>query len=73
MVVIVLPDSFRGMEVRKNSELQVVLWLLHQTRSCSRAMGLAVKLKTIVQVRALAAGAYTPAPPGPKRQGRIHQ
>ena len=55
--------------------MQVIKGLVHQARPWLRAKVLAVKLEAIGPaekdkgIRCVAFGAYTPAPPGPKREG----
>ena len=57
--------------------MQVIKWLVHQARPCLRAKVSAVKLEAIGpeekdkewDVLHLEHVAYTPAPPGPKREG----
>ena len=65
--------------VRKRTDwnLQVIKWLVHQSRPCLRAKVSAVKLEAIgpvekdreLDVLHLEYVTYTPAPPGPKREG----
>ena len=65
--------------VRKRTDwnLQIIKWLVHQTRPCLRAKVSAVKLEVIgpeekereLDVLRLEHVTYTPAPPGPKREG----
>ena len=65
--------------VRKRTDwnLQVIKWLVHQSRPCLRAKVSAVKLEAIGPVERnreqnvlhLEHVTYTPAPPGPKRKG----
>ena len=64
---------------RKSTDwnLQIIKWLVHQTRPCLRAKVSAVKLEAIgpeekdkeLDVLHLEHVTYTPAPPGPKREG----
>ena len=65
--------------VRKRTDwnLQVIRWLVHQSRPCLRPKVSAVKLEAIEPVEKgreldvwhLEPVKYTPAPPGPKREG----
>ena len=65
--------------VRKRTDwnLQVIKWLVHQSRPCLRAKVSAVKLEAFGPVKKdreldvlhLEHVTYTPAPPGPKREG----
>ena len=67
-------ESFRK---RTDWNLQVVKLLVHQSRPCLRAKVSAVKLEAIgtvekdreLEVLHLEHVTYTPAPPGPKREG----
>ena len=44
-------------------------WLVHQSRPCLRAKVVAVKLEAIGPVEKHSDVTFTPAPPGPKREG----
>ena len=65
--------------VRKRTDwnLQIIKWLVHQSRPCLMAKVSAVKLEAIgpvekdreLDVLHLEHVTYTPAPPGPKREG----
>ena len=63
--------------LRTDWNLQVIKWLVHQSRTCLKAKISAVKLEAIgpaekdreLDVWHLELVTYTPAPPGPKREG----
>ena len=69
--------DWKSVRKRTDWNLQIMKWLVHQTRPCLRAKVSAVKQEAIVpeerdrdlDVLHLEHVAYTPAPPGPKREG----
>ena len=68
--------DWESISKRTDWNLQVIKWLIHQSRPCLRAKVSSVKLEAIgpvekdreLDVLHLEHVTYTPAPPGPKRE-----